>query len=210
MRNKSTYFLATAIAMAIMTSCTKDEVEDLTPVNNDPIEDTTSVTPIDSTDIVQDTTIAFSETVDTVIISRYAGLWYEIGSIPQIFQIGCNCTTAEYAGISETQISVINACNLFSPSGFENRIEGTATIVPNSGNAKLLVSFFGGGGADYWIIDLEPDYNWAVVGSGDKQSFWILSRTRTFDDALYDSLLAKWGARGYDVSRVVRSRQDGC
>lgn len=198
------------VALSIMTACTKDEVTELTPTFHDSIEDSTLVTPIDSMDVVTDTTIAFSETVDTVIISRYAGLWYEIGSIPQIFQTGCNCTTAEYAAISDNEISVINACNLFSPSGFENRITGTATIVPNSGNAKLLVSFFGTGGADYWIIDLDADYEWAVVGSGDKQSFWILSRTRTLDVTLYNDLLAKWGARGYDVSRVAPTRQEGC
>ncbi len=210
MRNVYAYLIAAASAMLILTACTKDEVEDMTPVTDAPLEDTTSVTPPDTTDVTPDTTTAYSETVDTVIISRYAGLWYEIGSIPQIFQTGCNCTTAEYAAISENQISVTNACNLFSPNGFENRIEGTATIVPNSGNAKLLVSFFGAGGADYWVIDLEPDYNWAVVGSGDKRSFWILSRTPTFDPALYTALLAKWGARGYDVSRVVATRQEGC
>ncbi len=218
MRDKNTYFIAASLVLAILTSCSKDEVEELTPLNSDPIEDTISVLPTDSLDsipndtldIEEDTTVVWSETVDTVIISRYAGLWYEIGSIPQIFQTGCNCTTAEYAAISETEISVINACNLFSANGFENRIEGTATIVPNSGNAKLLVSFFGAGGADYWIIDLDPDYGWAVVGSGDKQSFWILSRTPNLDSTFYNALLAKWGARGYDVSRVRATPQSGC
>jgi len=210
MRNKSTYFIATTIVLAVLTACTKDEVEDLTTVTYDPVEDTTAAIPPDTTDVVPDTTIAYSETVDTVIISRYAGLWHEIGSIPQIFQTGCHCTTAEYAAISATEISVINSCNLFSPNGFQNRITGTATIVPNSGNAKLLVSFFGAGGADYWIIDLDEDYAWAVVGSGDQRSFWILSRTPTFDPALYNELLAKWGARGYDVSRVQATPQSGC
>jgi len=218
MRDKNTYFIAASLVLAILTSCSKDEIEELTPLTNDPIEDTTlvlptdslDITPIDTTVAVEDTIVAYSETVDTVIVSRYAGLWYEIGSIPQIFQTGCNCTTAEYAAISETEISVINACNLFSANGFENRIEGTATIVPNSGNAKLLVSFFGTGGADYWIIDLDPDYGWAVVGSGDKQSFWILSRTSTLDPSLYNDLLTKWGARGYDVSRVRATPQSGC
>ncbi len=218
MRNKNTYFIAASLVLAILTSCSKDEVEELTPPTNDPIEDTTLVLPTDSLDsipndtlnIEEDTTAVWSETVDTVIVSRYVGLWYEIGSIPQIFQTGCNCTTAEYAAISATEISVINACNLFSPSGFQNRVEGSATIVPNSGNAKLLVSFFGAGGADYWIIDLDPDYGWAVVGAGDKQSFWILSRTPTLDATLYNELLTKWGERGYDVSRVVFTQQNGC
>ena len=210
MKTSIAHFVTTALILIALASCTKDEVpaeEDIIDV----VQDTTTVTPTDTTTVEPtDTTVTFSETVDTVIISQYAGLWYEIGSIPQIFQTGCNCTTAEYAAISETEISVTNACNLFSTNGFENRIEGTATIVPNSGNAKLLVSFFGGAGSDYWVIDLEPDYQWAVVGSGDKQSFWILSRTPTFDQELYDSLLEKWGERGYDVSRVVQTTQAGC
>lgn len=209
MKTKIAHFVTTALFLATISSCTKDEIV-VDEENNVFVEDTTSVTPTDTTVVVPDTTVTFSETVDTVIISQYAGLWYEIGSIPQIFQTGCNCTTAEYAAVSENVISVTNACNLFSANGFENRIEGTATIVPNSGNAKLLVSFFGGAGSDYWIIDLEPDYQWAVVGSGDKQSFWILSRTPTFDQTLYDSLLTKWGDRGYDVSRVVQTTQAGC
>lgn len=211
MTKRSAYIFGTAMALAIWTSCTKDEVNELDPEVNVSLEDTTEVIPTDTTQVeLEDTTTTYSETVDTVIISRYAGLWYEIGSIPQIFQTGCHCTTAEYAGISETEISVVNTCNLFSTNGFENQIEGTATIVPNSGNAKLLVSFFGFGAADYWIIDLDEDYEWAVVGSGDKQSFWILSRTPTFDQSLYDELLTRWGARGYDVSRVQATPQSGC
>lgn len=216
MKTKIAHLLALCIVLVAFASCTKEELveepnQDITDTTTVAPTDTTVTQPIDSTGTEPtDTTTAFSETVDTVIISEYAGLWYEIGSIPQIFQVGCNCTTAEYAAISETEISVTNACNLFSANGFENRIEGTATIVPNSGNAKLLVSFFGGAGSDYWVIDLEPNYQWAVVGSGDKQSFWILSRTPTFDQTLYDSLLQTWGDRGYPVSEVVRTNHDGC
>ena len=74
----------------------------------------------------------------------------------------------------------------------------------------VLVSFFGFGASDYWIIDLDENYDWAVVGSGDKQSFWILSRTPSFDENLYNELITRWGARGYDISRVERTAQEGC
>lgn len=204
--------IAIAAALITLSSCKKDEVAvpEGTPDLTDTVVDTTTTTTPPDTSMVEDTTVTWSETVDTVIVSQYAGLWYEIATIPQIFQAGCNCTTAEYAAISETEISVTNRCNLFSTSGFENNIEGTATIVPNSGNAKLLVSFFGFGASDYWIIDLDDNYQWAVVGSGDKQSFWILSRTPSFDENLYNELITRWGSRGYDVSRVERTVQEGC
>lgn len=209
------------LGFALFSSCSKEEmpVEDITE-NNIPPADTNTTPPVD-TNITppadttnnpdDDTTSVLKETVDTVIISRYAGLWYEIATIPQIFQTGCNCTTAEYgATANPNEITVTNVCNLFSAGGFPNRVEGSATIVPGSGNAKLLVSFFGGAGSDYWVIDLDEDYQWAVVGSPNKQTFWILSRTRTFDQILYQSLLQKWGARGYDISKVKLTNQSGC
>ena len=201
--------------LLLNSSCTKDDVfteNDTIQVGRDenPEDDPITEKPEDTINTISDTTIEVKETVDTVILSRYIGVWYEIASLPQIFEAGCNCTSAEYAPLNENEISVINKCNLFSPSGFQNRIEGKASIVPGSGNAKLLVSFFGSAGADYWILDLDVDYQWAVVGSPDKLTFWILSRTRTIDQTLYDSLLQKWGERGYDVSKVELTTQDGC
>lgn len=215
---KTTLFIL-FLGTAIITSCSKDDdlpsqdmIENNSPndTTGTPPVDTTGTTPSDTT-AIPDTTTAIKETVDTVVISRYAGLWYEIATIPQVFQAGCNCTTAEYAATSNpNEISVTNKCNLFSSNGFVNNIEGSATIVSGSGNAKLLVSFFGFGGADYWIIDLDEDYQWAVVGSPDKQTFWILSRTRTIDQSLYQILLQKWGVRGYDISKVKLTNQNGC
>ncbi len=70
-------------------------------------------------------------------------MWYEIASIPQFFQKGCNCTTAEYTLTDKDYVIVENRCNKDSSNGKQTYIKGKAFVVENSGNAKLQVQFFG-------------------------------------------------------------------
>ena len=68
--------------------------------------------------------------------------------------------------------------------------------------AKLKVQFFWPFRGDYWIIELDPEYRYAVVGHPSRDYLWILARTPTLDSELYESLLARIAARGFDVERL--------
>jgi apolipoprotein D and lipocalin family protein len=87
-------------------------------------------------------------------------------------------------------------------------VEGVAWLAEPSGSqAKLKVQFFWPFRADYWIIELDPDYRHAVVGHPSRDYLWILARTRTMEPAVYQSLLARIEAHGFDVQRLERTRQ---
>lgn len=147
------------------------------------------------------------DVVEFVDLTRYAGKWYEIASYPQIFQAGCTGTTAEYTLRDDGTVKVVNTCNTGSLDGPVNRIEGTARVADATTNAKLNVSFFPPFEADYWIIDLGPDYEYAVVSDPSRRSLWILSRTPTLDDATYQGILDRVSAKGFDLDRLVRTLQ---
>ena len=106
--------------------------------------------------------------VDDVDLSRYLGRWFEIGKIPVWFQKGCaGGTTAEYTLVKDGVVSVVNRC--CSEDGKVKEAKGRAWIVDKNTPAKLKVSFFSIFGlwlfgGKYWIIDLDPDYQYAVVG----------------------------------------------
>ena len=72
----------------------------------------------------------------------------------------------------------------------------------NSGNAKLKVQFFWPFKAKYWIIDLADDYSYAVVSHPNKKYLWILSRTPKMNDALYNEILSRLKAKGFDLSKL--------
>jgi apolipoprotein D and lipocalin family protein len=119
--------------------------------------------------------------VSKVDLVRYAGLWYEIAKIPNFFQKQCACcTTAEYALLEDGRISVVNCCQ--KTDGSVDSVHGFAKIVDKQTQAKLKVSFVRFLGrnwfwGDYWIIGLDPDYQWAVVGAPNRKYGWILGRT---------------------------------
>lgn len=142
------------------------------------------------------------ETVKSVDIKRYAGKWYEIASYPQRFQKGCTCTTAEYTATNDGYVIVENSCNKDSVNGKKSGIKGKAFVVENSGNAKLEVQFFWPFKGKYWIIDLDSNYTYAVVGHPNREYLWILSRTPHMDQAVYDGILERVKAKGFDLAKL--------
>jgi apolipoprotein D and lipocalin family protein len=147
------------------------------------------------------------EVVRSVDLDRYLGTWYEIASYPAWFQRDCTAVTAEYGLREDGLISVVNSCRKGSLEGKLKQSKGRAKVVDETTNAKLKVSFFGPFWGDYWIIDLDPDYRWVVVGVPSRKYLWILSRTPTIDEVLYQEIVGRLPAVGYDPALLNRTKQ---
>ena len=148
------------------------------------------------------------ETVPRVDLDRYLGTWYEIARYPHRFQAGCVASTARYARTSDGRIRVENECREAAVDGPVRRVTGVARVARDApSNAKLEVEFFWPFRGAYWIIELDPDYRYAVVGHPSRAYLWILSRRPTMDETLYQDLLGRVAAHGYDLSRIERTAQ---
>jgi apolipoprotein D and lipocalin family protein len=145
--------------------------------------------------------------VERVDLGRYTGTWFEISAIPQRFQKGCVATSATYTLRPDGQIDVLNRCRKEKLDGPEKSARGKAWVVDPRTNAKLKVSFFWPFRGDYWIIDLDPEYRFAVVGHPDRTYCWILARERHMDEATYEGILERLRGQGYDTGRLVRTLQ---
>jgi apolipoprotein D and lipocalin family protein len=146
-------------------------------------------------------------TVAQVDLPRYMGTWYEIASYPHRFQKGCVASRAEYELQADGKVKVVNQCRAESLDGPLKSVTGTARVVDATTNARLEVSFFWPFWGDYWILDLDPDYRWVVVGHPSRNYLWILSRTPTLEETVYQQLLAGLPAKGYDPARLRRTPQ---
>lgn len=140
------------------------------------------------------------QVVDFVDTERYLGTWYEVAAIPQWFQRDCIKSRAEYSLLDSGDIKVVNLC---STKDNEKRIEGKAWITDNVTNAKLKVQFFWPFSGNYWIIELDSEYQFAVVGEPDRDALWILSRTPQPDQEILEELLYRVEfIHGYDRDRI--------
>lgn len=146
------------------------------------------------------------KTVDYVDLNKYMGKWYEIATIPQSFQKGCQCTTAEYSLTNNKYVKVINSCRKDSSNGTFKSIEGKAFTTKDP--AKLKVQFFWPLKAKYWIIDLSDDYSYAAVGHPNRKYLWILSRTPKLDENIYNDILKRLKALDYNTDLLVKTNQN--
>ena len=145
-------------------------------------------------------------TVASVDLARYAGGWYEIALLPNWFQRACVADTkARYRADGEGGIEVVNRCR--KADGSVETAKGRATIVEGSGNAKLRVSFFWPFKGDYWVLDLDADYQHVLVGTPSRDYAWVLSRKPTMAEAELQKLLDKAAALGFDKAAFKRSPQ---
>jgi apolipoprotein D and lipocalin family protein len=153
------------------------------------------------------------ETVPSVDLKRYVGRWYEIAKFPNSFQKQCvGNTTADYRVMADNTIEVVNRCK--TAGGTVDLAIGAARVLDRSGNAKLEVRFAPAWlgwipmvWGDYWIIDLDPNYTVATVGTPDRDYLWILSRTPTISDAEYENRVNNATKQGFDTSKLVKTRQ---
>ena len=148
------------------------------------------------------------QVVSSVDLSRYTGKWYEIAHLPAWFQRDCaSDTTATYTLRSDGKIAVLNQCR--KANGVLKSAKGTAHVANSNGpNTKLKVTFFWPFYGDYWIIDLDPQYRWAVVGEPDRGYLWILSRESHLGQAEYAQIIERAKKQGYDLGPLIVTKQN--
>lgn len=149
--------------------------------------------------------------VPAVEFSRYAGLWYEIARLPNRFEEKCaSDVTATYSLKGKDRLKVVNQCR--KKNGELTKAEGVARLASDKGpNSRLKVrfapaflSFLPFVWGDYQIMELAPDYGYALVGEPERKYLWILSRAPKMDEATYLRLKDAAAAQGFDVSRLIR------
>jgi len=106
------------------------------------------------------------------------------------------------------KITVLNECD--TAEGKRKSAKGTAKLADSKGpNSKLKVTFFWPFYGDYWILALDPEYRWAVVGDPDRKYLWILARDPHMSDDQFREVAARAARQGFDITRLVRTRQGG-
>jgi apolipoprotein D and lipocalin family protein len=143
------------------------------------------------------------QTVPHVEIERYLGTWYEIARYPHPFQKGCVATRAIYSLREDGQIDVYNECRENELDGPLKSANGRARVVDELSQAKLEVTFFWPFWGDYWVIDLDNDYRWAVVGHPSRKYLWILSREPSADEAVLQGILERLRGQRYETERLL-------
>lgn len=145
------------------------------------------------------------QTVPMLDLQQYAGTWYEIARLPNSFEKNLECITATYTIRPDGRVTVENKG--VKADGSVSSIKGVAWVPNKEEPAKVRVRFFWPFAGKYWVVYLDENYRFALVGEPKRKFFWILSRTPVVEPTTYEKLVSIAKDKGFDTSKLVAVNQ---
>jgi apolipoprotein D and lipocalin family protein len=147
--------------------------------------------------------------VDHVDLEKFMGNWFEIARYEIPAQKDCGRAKITYK-LHKYKIDMVHACfNKFN--GELEHSHGVAEVVEKSTNARWKASYvpmfqnWGMFGGSIWIIGLDPEYRFAILGHPTHKHFWIISRTPVLEPELYDEAVKLAEEKGYKAKLIVKA-----
>lgn len=150
--------------------------------------------------------IATDQRID---VKKFVGKWYAHGALPLFFSKGCLYQTAEYEVLSENKVSVFNTC---VKSNKIKTIRGEAVVRNPGTNSQLNVHFYTWWArtfnvvGDYNIIKIDPNYEYVMVGSQNRKSLWIMSKSKQMPEEIYEEYLNYAKELNFNTNKIVKSK----
>ncbi|AUZ04648.2 lipocalin [Vitreoscilla sp. C1] len=145
--------------------------------------------------------------VEDFDVQRYMGKWYEVARFDFKWQKNLKNVTADYTLQNDGSIQVDNQGSDITTLERKQSI-GKAKSNGNANNGALKVSFFGPFYSEYNVVQLDPDYRYALIFGENNDYMWLLSREKTMPDSVKQKYLNFAQQSGYDLNRLVWTQQD--
>jgi apolipoprotein D and lipocalin family protein len=158
--------------------------------------------------------------VASVDLARYQGTWHQVALYPNRFQKSCASNTrAQYTPQADGMIEVVNQCRTMDgkemkANGQARPARGAALAGSQLSPPQLQVRFAPAWlswlpmvWGNYWVIQLAPDYRYAVVGEPSREYLWVLAREQQLSATDWTTIEAKLKEQGYDPAKLVREKR---
>lgn len=143
------------------------------------------------------------DTEEEFDINKYMGKWYEIARLPNSFEEGLEENTAFYRLGEDGNVTVTNEGRLIENKTKIKQAKGKAWVPDPKQPGKLKVSFFWPFSGDYWVLKVDKDYTYALVGDPTGEYLWILARERDIDPKIIQELKDYAGKLGFPVENMI-------
>ncbi len=145
--------------------------------------------------------------VPSVDINRFMGKWYVIANIPTFIEKGAHNAVETYTwNEKENRIDVYFTFNKNSFEGEKKEYTQKAFVFDKSGN-EWRIQFFWPLKFPYLILDLDQNYTYTVIGVPNRDYVWIMAKTPTLSDSVYEEIIQKLKAQHFDVKLIQKVPQ---
>jgi apolipoprotein D and lipocalin family protein len=147
------------------------------------------------------------KTVRHVDINRYVGDWFVIANIPYFAEKDCVGSVESYGPRPDGRMDNWFTFHKKSFDAPVQKFTALAWVYNKQTNAEWRVRFLNLFTSPYLVLDLDPKYQWTVVGHPSRNYGWIMARTKRLPEAKYHAILQRLAQQGYDPKRFVKVPQ---
>ncbi|HLI76698.1 MAG TPA: lipocalin family protein [Acidobacteriaceae bacterium] len=135
-------------------------------------------------------------------LNKLTGTWYQIAKLPVKSEKKClSDNTVLYAlNDKANTLQIGTFCTM--KGGDHDNMNATAKL-DKAGDGKLKIRRLILLSRKYWVLATDPDFNWALVGTPNHKSLWILARQATLPADLYTRLQNTASGQGFPVAKLV-------
>lgn len=139
-------------------------------------------------------------------LPAFMGTWYVVARIPNMIERGHMSGRLDYTLADPARVGIIYTYRT-GPREEWRRMQLNGAIQPGSGGRDWRVRFFRLVPTTQRILEVDPNGQWALLDSPDRDLAWIFSRDPQIDEATYRDLRERLRGHGIDVNKVWRVAQ---
>ena len=110
---------------------------------------------------------------------RYQGRWFEIARVKTIIEKGAICTEETYTFNRDK--GYYNIHTIIIDKNEDTKIVDAKGYIKNRNNTFWKVHFNPIVAGNYFVLELDTEYRWALVGEPCADMLWIMSKSRDLD-----------------------------
>ena len=128
---------------------------------------------------------------------------YEAARLDHRFERALSNVSATYTLQTDGSLRVVNRGYDADRKHWKEAV-GRAEFIGAPDLGSLQVSFFGPFYGGYHVVELDPDYRWAIVAGPSRDYLWLLTRTQHAPTELVDRMIESAARLGFPTERLIR------
>ena len=145
--------------------------------------------------------------IATLDLPRFMGRWWVIANIPYFAERGKVASSDNYSLRGDGGIDVVYAYRKSFDEPTERTLTASARPLAGSGGAHWKQRFFGVFSVQLQVLEVDPEYRWALIGNPKRSLAWVFAREPQMDAATYAELVERLRPHGYDPAELLRIPQ---
>jgi apolipoprotein D and lipocalin family protein len=145
--------------------------------------------------------------VKQVDLQRFMGDWYVIGNIPTRPERNAFNAVESYTLQPDGRIDTRFRYREGAFDGPLKTMNPVGSVVPGTGNAVWGMQFIWPVKAEYVIVDVDKDYQLTIIGRSDRDYAWIMARTPSISEPVYEAAVSRLKTLGYATDNLRRVPQ---